>query len=241
MIVSLQLRFGSSTLSILWPSNAVIVVALLLSPKKHWWLYLLAVAPVHILALGTVHVGYWWPTYQIVHNTVLTVAIATILLNFEPKVLRFERLREVLIFLGVAVFVPGIVSLLATFPMISLAPEAFLLQHGWGGGFWVIWGGRWLTNTVSILVFVPFILLGITNGADFFRGISRSRYIEGGVLALTLIFVNFVTFGAIQTSTQIQHALFLAPLPLLLWAAVRFGSTGASWSIADTGVYFHLV
>jgi PAS domain S-box-containing protein len=232
VVASIQLRFGDSSLSILWPSNAILVAALILSPRKRWWTYLLAVVPVHILVMASLHVGGWWIAYQIAHNTVLSVAIASVLRTLEPRVERFERLREVLNFFTVAVLVPGIVSFVATLPIIALAPHSALLRHGWQGGLLVIWGGRWLTNAVSMLIFVPVILTGITAGAELLRGVPARRYVEAGVLGLALVSVSFMAFGGIQTSAQIQHALFLAPLPLLLWAAVRFGSTGVSWSIA---------
>jgi PAS domain S-box-containing protein len=232
VIASLRLRFGSSTLSLLWPSNALLVAALFLTPKKRWWMYLLAVVPAHILALGSAHIGAWWMGYQIAHNTILAVVVTTVLQVLEPKGLRFERLREVLVFFAVAILVPGLVSFLTIFPVASLAPLDALLRHGWVGGLWTVWSGRWLTNTVSILVFVPVILTGITNGATFCRGVSVRRYVEGSLLTIALIAATFISFGGIHTSERVEHALFLVPLPLLLWAAVRFGSAGTCWSIA---------
>ena len=46
---SLSLRFSGSTKAALWPTNAVLVTALLLTPARRWWMYLLAVVPAHIL------------------------------------------------------------------------------------------------------------------------------------------------------------------------------------------------
>lgn len=48
--VSMKLRFSASGLSLVWPSNAVLVAVLTLSPKRRWWMYLLSVIPAHIAA-----------------------------------------------------------------------------------------------------------------------------------------------------------------------------------------------
>lgn len=40
--VSMKLRFSASGLSLVWPSNAVLVAVLTLSPKRRWWMYLIS-------------------------------------------------------------------------------------------------------------------------------------------------------------------------------------------------------
>lgn len=146
--------------------------------------------------------------------------------------MRFDRLRAVLAFLAVSIVVPAVVSCALILPFLALANRDVLLQHGWVGGFWTIWSERWLTNTVSVLVFVPVILVWFTNGLAWFRDISPRRYIEACVLAGMLVAVSLAVFGGTRANAYLYPALFLVPLPLLLWASVRFGSTGASTSIA---------
>jgi len=41
----------------LWPSNSILVAALLLTPVRRWWMYLLAVVPAHILVHSAYHIG----------------------------------------------------------------------------------------------------------------------------------------------------------------------------------------
>src|SRR5215831_1246480 len=48
---SLKLRLSTSTLALVWPSNALLMATLALSPKRQWWLFLVAIIPAHILAL----------------------------------------------------------------------------------------------------------------------------------------------------------------------------------------------
>src|SRR5437660_1591119 len=51
------LRFPGSPLSIIWPPNAILLVALLLVPTRRWWLVLLAVLPAHVLVNVQTGVG----------------------------------------------------------------------------------------------------------------------------------------------------------------------------------------
>ena len=44
-----QLRFLPVTTSVLWPPNAILTAALLLTRPRRWWIYLLAALPAHLL------------------------------------------------------------------------------------------------------------------------------------------------------------------------------------------------
>ena len=46
-VVGIGLMFPDSPIAIIWPSNAILLAALLLTPVRTWWVYLLAVVPTH--------------------------------------------------------------------------------------------------------------------------------------------------------------------------------------------------
>src|SRR4029078_570503 len=48
-VVGFQLRLPPATTSVLWPPNAVLTAALLLTPPRRWPIILLAVLPVHLV------------------------------------------------------------------------------------------------------------------------------------------------------------------------------------------------
>ena len=48
-LIGQSLRFPDSHLSLIWPPTAILLAALLLAPSRQWWVFLLAVAPVHII------------------------------------------------------------------------------------------------------------------------------------------------------------------------------------------------
>src|SRR5688572_27340290 len=47
-LIAKSLRFPDSHLSLIWPPTAIVLAALLLAPPRKWWMYLVAVSPVHI-------------------------------------------------------------------------------------------------------------------------------------------------------------------------------------------------
>ena len=47
-IVGLQFHFPPSGITVIWPSTAILLSALLLTPPRYWWMYLLAVVPAHL-------------------------------------------------------------------------------------------------------------------------------------------------------------------------------------------------
>jgi PAS domain S-box-containing protein len=229
---TLDLRLGGSTKAALWPSNAILVAALLLTPVRRWWMYLLAVVPAHIFVHWTYQVGAFWLALQIGHNTLLAATAAAVLKRWEPSLFSFDRLHDVLVFLGTAILAPGFAALALVTAVNNICSEDTIRLHGWSVNYWHALSRIWLTNTVSFLVFVPVILLLVSQGRFLMRGMKVREYVEASVLLGLLLATGYLLFGSGYASTIWQPAAFLVPLPLLLWAAIRFGSTGNSLAIA---------
>src|SRR5215469_13919581 len=51
--IGLTLRFPNSLFHFVWPPSVLVFVALVLSPRRLWWIYLLALLPVHLLVEWT--------------------------------------------------------------------------------------------------------------------------------------------------------------------------------------------
>ena len=229
---SLGLRYGGSTKTALWPSNAILVAALLLTPVRRWWMYLLAVIPGHVLAHWSYHIGAGWMAFQIGHNTVLVVAAALMLKKLGPSLLSFDHLGDVLVFLGTAILVPGAAALGLVTAVSALCSEETIRLHGWSVSFWHSMSRIWLTNTVSFVVFVPVILLFVSRGRSWMGTWNSKRFAEGSVLGILLLATGYLIFGSGYASPTWEPATYLISLPLLLWAAIRFGSAGNSLAIA---------
>ena len=232
VVIGMKLRFSTSGLSLIWPSNALLAATLVLSPKGRWWFYLLAIIPAHIAGMSSYNLGLWWLAYQIAFNSALTATYAAILQRFKPEILYFEALRDVLIFLGVSVAVPVLMNWIAIYPVFKFSPSsAALLAHNSSDGFFAVWTSCWINNSASFIAFVPAILVCATRGSSWFRGFSSRRVAEGVLLTVLFIMVTFLAYGRVATNGQMLEALYLMPIPFLLWAAVRFGPAGASLSV----------
>jgi signal transduction histidine kinase len=231
VVVSMRLRFSTSGLSLLWPSNALLVAILVLTPKRRWWVYLLSVIPAHIAALSPYHLGPSWLAYQIAFNSIEAIACAVILQRFRSSILYFETLEEVLIFLGVSVVVPGLANLVAIYPVVEVSSRAALLAHNSTDGFLAVWTSCWANNSASLIVFVPVILVCVTRGRDGIRSLSWRGVGEGTLLTVLLTTLTFLVYGNVHTVVDALPIVYLIPIPFLIWAAVRFGPVGACLSI----------
>jgi signal transduction histidine kinase len=230
-VVSMKLRFSTSGLSLLWPSNALLVATLVLTPKRRWWVYLLSVIPAHIAALSPYHLGPSWLAYQIAFNSVQAIACAVILQRFRSAILYFETLKEVLIFLGVSVVVPGLANLVAIYPIVKVSSRAALLAHNSSDGFLAVWTSCWANNSASLIVFVPVILVCVTRSRDCIRSLSWRGVGEGALLTVLLTTFTFLAYGDVHAVGDAVPTVYLIPMPFLIWAAVRFGPAGACLSI----------
>ena len=230
--ISLTLRFSGSTKAALWPNNAILVATLLLTPVRRWWMYLLAVIPAHILVHWTFHIGAMWMAFQMGHNTLLAVTAAAILKRLGPSLFNFDHLQDVLVFLAAAILVPGCSAFTLVSALTALSSEETIRMHGWSPDFWHAWSRIWLTNTVSFLVFVPVILLIASRGRFWFGSLISRKFLEAIALGGLLLATGYLIFGSGYANPIWAPATFLISLPLLLWAAIRFGSAGNSMAIA---------
>jgi PAS domain S-box-containing protein len=229
---SLHLRVGGSTKAALWPTNAILVAALLMTPVRRWWMYLLAVIPAHVAVHWAYHIGAIWIGLQIVHNSVLAVTAAAVLKRLGTSLFSFDHLHDVLVFLGAAILVPGVAALGLVTAVNTICSEEMIRQHGWSVNFWQSLSRIWLTNTVSFLVFVPLFLLLASRGRFWIGNVISRKFGEAMALGGLLLATGYLIFGSGYANPSWEPATFLISLPLLLWAAIRFGSAGNSVAIA---------
>src|SRR5262249_13666772 len=90
---------------------------------------------------------------------------------------------------------------------------------------------RVCSNVFTSLVITPVIVLWGTSRFAHLRNISRRRIVEAIVFSTGLLLVNFTVFCWVKTGPATIPWLLYAPLPFLLWAAVRFGAPGPAPAI----------
>jgi PAS domain S-box-containing protein len=224
----LGLRFGlpPSGIAVIWPSTAILLAALLLAPTRLWWAYLLAVVPTH-LHLVT---NFQQPSVplvvmlcQVASNAIHAVLGALAVRHVIGAPPRFDSLRNMTAFILLAA--GG-----ATVFACALAASVFLLT-GWAADFWLAWRQRVLTNVFAIITIPPLTVLTVTGQVVSAPRSPRQRYGELGFLVLGLLAVGIAVFSSTVAGPATSTTLLFAPLPLLLWAAVRLGSGAVALSL----------
>ena len=129
----------------------------------------------------------------------------------------FQGSRSVAVFLLFAVAAPLVVS---------FADAAAVTLTGWAHDFRLVWNTRFRSNVLTNLIWVPALVIGATHGAAWLKAAPRRRFIEAGGLTVALLAVGLAVFGPL--AHRGVTVLLLVPLPVFLWAAVRFGTGGVS-------------
>jgi signal transduction histidine kinase/integral membrane sensor domain MASE1 len=223
------LIFPGTSVSAVWLPNAILLAALLLAERRHWWIFLAAVLPAHVLVqslllnLPPARVGL---AYLMNCATALIAALG--ITAFAPDLRRIDRMRTAVAFILLA----GVLAPVST----SVLTAATGVALNFFPSFWVTAIARTLTNSFAILVLVPVVL----HVADRLRRgaltLQPERAAEACVLAVSLATLGILAFVAPHGATGLSSGLLYAPFAILLWAAVRFGVSGACSSALLLGL-----
>jgi signal transduction histidine kinase len=212
-------------ISTLWPPNALLLAALLLAPTRAWWWLLAAVLPAHLLVelqsgVPMAMVLGWYVT-----NCSEALIGAGLARAFVPWPLRLDSLRSAGIFLFCGALAGPVVSSFLDAALVSLL--------GWGErGYWDLVGTRIFSNTLAALTVAPLILTLASIEIPRLRAARTARYAEAAALFVGLAVTCAMVFNLPQFDNHTEPALFYAPLPFLVWGALRFGPAGTASAIA---------
>jgi PAS domain S-box-containing protein len=197
-----------------WPASGIALAAFLLFGYQVWpgvaaaaflLTLLSAIPPVAAVAYG-------------LGSTLAALSGAFLLrrvVNFEPSL---SRLRDALGLIVLGAFGSSVVS-------ASIGVSVLYAVHvrGWSG-FGRAWLIYWLGDSMGVLLVTPLVLtfpnlLGIR---------PRVRIAEFAALLLFLTVACFIVFGDLTLVPVRLHVLAFAVLPFVIWAAIRFGVSGAT-------------
>jgi len=218
--IGLLLTPSALAVSVMWPPNALLLASLLLAPRRHWPLYVAAVVPVHLLTQILYGIPLVTSVGWLATNITEAVIGAYLLQRLRAPRELFETFAGVLLFLGVGV--AGVIGL------TSFLDAAVVVGTGMGAGYWDLWCHRFASNALATLTLVPPIVAIGSSSITRFRAVRRARYVEAGLLALTALFVTNLMFARHRDALSSIPELTYTVLPLMFWAAVRFGPTGVS-------------
>jgi len=217
------LCFPNSKVSLLFPPHAVLVSILLLVPTRHWWAYILASICGHFLATQQAH---WPPLYALhceVFDAVQNLAVAAGVRIFIKSPLRSITLRDAVVFVLIAVIVVPFGT--------AFWGAAFTISNHYGTDYWVEWRNLGISNGVTAIVLVPAILFGASWLSTGRIKVTARRLLEAGLLGAGILVVGVFVFDSLPAGPETSPALLYAPIPFLIWAALRFGLGGTSVSV----------
>jgi signal transduction histidine kinase len=210
-------------ISTLWPPNALLMAALLLTPARSWWVFIAAALPAHLLAELQSGVPVAMVLGWYVSNCSEALIGAALVRAFVPGPLRFDSFRSA----GIFLFCGALAAPLAS----SFLDAALVRLIGFGqGDYWSLVRMRFFSNVLAELTIVPLVVTWAAVGVHGLRAQPLARHVEGVVLLLGLLAVSWLAFDVLRASAG--PAVFYAPLPFLLWAAVRLGPVGTATSLA---------
>ena len=200
----------------LWPPDAVLLVALLFDRPERWWWYLLAAMPIRwfVLPQGP----QWFLLVAFANDALKAVLSASLLRRLLSDAPWLNTLRDFARFVVVAAVLSPVLS------AIGGAASRVLF----GNSFWPVWLQWFLGDSLAIIALVPAFLFAAQ--ARFGRPIVSPA--ELIVLTFTLVGGSWLAFWYADRAATYTPILLYAPIPALVWAAVRFGPAGASISLA---------
>jgi PAS domain S-box-containing protein len=206
----------SSNLGPVWPAYGVALASFLLCGYQVWFgiaaaAFLVAFSsPVpHVAALG-----------QATGATLAALTGAFLLrrvAQFRPSL---SRLRDALALIVLGALGSAMVS--AT-NGVSVLYATHVQAYSGLGSAWLIY---WLGDATGVLLVAPLIL----TAPDLLKIRPRDRIGEFVVLLLLLTATCFIVFGDLPLIPIKLHFLAFAVLPFVMWAAIRFGVSGAALS-----------
>jgi two-component system, sensor histidine kinase and response regulator len=205
----------------LWLGNVLLVSILLLVPRRMW--------PILIAAAFAAFILYDLQTGQtirsiawlIVSDAVEVITAAFCLSYFFAGVPRLNSVKALAKF-----------SLFA----VILAPSlgAFFVALAVNGNYWTNWWISFFSEAIVYLTLMPAILGWFSKGPARSQK-SGTRYIEATALIAGLVLTfGYLTFAA--PGSSVSELLLYSLVPLMLWSALRFGSTGVSTSVIAIAV-----
>ena len=224
-LVGFALTFSDDAVSTLWPPNAILLAGLLLTPTKSWWIIVLAALPAHFAVQIQSSVPLLMIFCWFISNCAEALVGAWLFRYFvRGELVDFRNFRHVVIFITTAV-------LFSPFATSFLDAGLVVLNQWKQPDFWEVWKMRFPANALAALTVAPALIIWNGTIAKQFWVELRSRWMEAVIVLAGLSAVSMLVFSWQSAGANALPTLVYMPLPLLLWAALRFGPFGSTTSV----------
>jgi signal transduction histidine kinase len=222
-LLATLLRYPRIGSAVFFPAYAVLVAALFFSPPRHWKWYI----AISVVAHAAASIPEWPWTWVLVADVanITRVLLATVFLRRAwGSRLRFDSVRGFLWFvIGTVIVAPAVAAFIGA---------TNIVLHGRSPTFWDPWVAWYTANALTGLTLLPVLLVSIDHTLQWRRRGARPTRVGEGLLLLCAL--ALLAAAALWDSiTRWNPALPLfGALPVLIWAALRFGPGAASFALS---------
>jgi diguanylate cyclase (GGDEF)-like protein len=202
-----------------WPPTGIALATFLLLGYGAWPAILAGAFLVNLTTAGSVATSLAIG----VGNTLEGLAGAYLVNRFANGRRAFSRVRDTFAFVVFAALLSTTVSATVGVTTLALGGLARWADYG---SVWTTW---WLGDAVGALVVAPAIVLWSTPEPRVRW--TRPQVTEGVALLLALVLVGLGVFGGLVPTGSRGYPLEFLCVPLLLWAAFRFGQREVATAI----------
>jgi PAS domain S-box-containing protein len=219
--LTLGLRFPPYHRTTVWTPGALTCTALLLTPPRRWWVY---------------YAGACLGVFAAFYGDQATPAPRALLaaqFHFAAAAVgawTLRRVRTAPPFGSVSWLVAFIAFVIVPVTIFTSGPIDVVRLLSGADDVWPVALRSALAGILGLLVATPALTLTVVHGRAWCRAASGHRLAEIAGLAVCLATVGYLAFER-PADGETLAALLYAPLPLLLWAAMRFGLAGVCWAL----------
>ena len=214
--VGRALQYPQVGTAVVFLPYAILTAALVVSPRDHW--------PWYVLTAAVAHFTNWpqWPLTWValtdVANIVRALTAACLLRWLFRDRPRIDSVRTLALFVAIAVVLAPAIG--------AVIGAANVVLHGESENFSRPWRAWFVSNALTGLTMLPPLIAAFAYAVGIYRWrMVPARVVEGAMLTIVLSTTAGLVF---MTGVGRHHlALLYAPLPALIWAALRFGVGGA--------------
>ena len=200
-----------------WFPDSVLLCALLCTRTRWWWLLLVAALPIRLMVGTPFNLPIWFLGAVYVNDCGKAVLTALLLRRFFEDPMRLRSMRDLGIYFGFAVLLV---------PALSAVAGA-AARAGLGNAYWPSFEQWLLGDALASLVVTPILFYWVLrppNPATF----NLNRTLEATLLGIGLLVTLQFAFEPSASPGYIEETRFYAPVPFMVWAAIRFRMHGAT-------------